>query len=416
MFVDHVRVYVRAGDGGAGVVSFQRVRGKPRGRAIGGSGGAGGDVIVRADASVATLLRYRRHPHHRAGNGTHGQGDMRSGSHGEDLVLLVPPGTVVRDESGVMLADLVEDGQEVLVLKGGRGGRGNAALVDALHRAPAYCEQGEFGEETWIELELKLIADAALVGYPNAGKSTLISVVSAAKPKIADYPFTTLQPNLGVVSVGGREFVIADIPGLIEGAADGRGLGHEFLRHIERARVLVFLLDPSPLQTDSPERQLQVLRSELERYSQELAARPGLVVVNKVDLPEGRSAAERLGPDVFSVSAVTREGVTPLLHAMADLVERAEEEAPAREGYVLHRPIGPGFTIRRVGDRWLVEGRVAERAVGFHDLTIPEAADVAARRLKRLGVDRALREAGAKPGDDVQIGDLVFEFSEEDED
>ncbi|NOY56623.1 MAG: GTPase ObgE [Actinobacteria bacterium] len=413
MFIDRVRVRVRAGDGGAGVVSFQRMRGKPRGRAIGGSGGAGGNVILRADESVATLLVYRRHPHHRAGDGTHGQGDLRAGRRGEDLVLLVPCGTTVRDQHGTLLADLVQDGQEVVVLEGGRGGRGNAALVDPAHRAPTYCEQGEYGEEAWLEFELKLVADAALVGFPNAGKSTLISVVSAARPKIADYPFTTLQPNLGVVSVDDREFVLADIPGLIEGASDGKGLGHEFLRHVERSRVLVLLLDPSALQPVSAEEQLEILIRELTSYSADLARRPRLVVMNKIDLPESREALAAFDVSPFAISAVTGEGIPTLLHAIADEIEHAAHVGEDREGYELHRPIGPGFTVRREEGVWIVDGRDAERAIGFHDLTIPEAADLAAKRLRRLGVDDALRDAGAKSGDDVRIGDLVFEFEDE---
>ncbi|MGZ8756147.1 MAG: Obg family GTPase CgtA, partial [Acidimicrobiia bacterium] len=267
MFVDRVRVHLRAGHGGAGVVSFQKLRGKPKGKAIGGSGGKGGAVILRADPSMATLLTYKRNPHHEAGAGTHGQGDLRSGRQGDDLVLSVPLGTVVREDNGVVIADLVEADQHVTVLEGGRGGRGNAALVSRVHRAPNFCEQGEYGAGAWFEFELKLLADAALVGFPNAGKSTLISRVSAARPRIADYPFTTLEPNLGVVSFADREFVFADIPGLIEGAAIGKGLGHEFLRHVERARALVILLDPSPLQTESLLRQYDVLIDELAGHS-----------------------------------------------------------------------------------------------------------------------------------------------------
>jgi GTP-binding protein len=409
MFYDTVRIHVKSGDGGAGVVSFEKRRGKPRGRAVGGSGGPGGDVILRADESVATLLSYRRNPHHRAGSGTHGQGDLRAGRRGDDLVLRVPCGTTIRDGEGTMLADLVADGQQVIVLEGGRGGRGNAALADAKHRYPTYCEQGEFGVGEWLELEMRLVADAALVGFPNAGKSTLIAAVSAAKPKIADYPFTTLQPNLGVVSIDGREFVLADIPGLIEGASDGKGLGHEFLRHVERARVLILLLDPSALQTLPVERQLEVLVEELERYSPDLAARPRLIALNKADLVLDVDAAKGW----FSISAVTGAGVPSLLFAIADEVDGARRAEEDREGYVLHRPLGAGFTIRKEAAVWVVEGRDAERAVSFHDLTIPEAADLAAKRLRRLGVDDALREAGALPGDDVRIGDLVFQFTDE---
>jgi len=416
VFVDRVRVYLRAGHGGAGVVSFQKLRGRPKGKAIGGSGGKGGDVVLRADPSTATLLTYKRSPHHGAGAGTHGQGDLRSGRRGEDLLLPVPLGTVVRDEGGVLIADLVEEDQQVTVLEGGRGGRGNAALVDRMHRAPNFCEQGEYGEGAWFEFELKLLADAALVGFPNAGKSTLIAQVSAARPKIADYPFTTLEPNLGVVSVAGREFIVADIPGLIEGAADGKGLGHDFLRHVERARALVILLDPSPLQTESLLRQHDVLVDELARHSFELAARPRVVAVNKCDLPEAHAlmqeVAAALEVPVYAISAANGAGVEQLLHAVADAVDLAVRRAPEREGFVLHRPVRAGFAIHREGEAWVVEGRVAERAVGLDDLTKPEAADYAAVRLARIGVDDALREAGAQPGDEVRIGELVFEFQE----
>ena len=416
MFVDRVRVHLRAGHGGAGVVSFQKLRGRPKGKAIGGSGGRGGAVVLRADPSMATLLTYKRNPHHEAGAGTHGQGELRSGRQGDDLILSVPLGTVVRDEAGVVIADLVEAGQQVTVLEGGRGGRGNAALVSRLHRAPNFCEQGEYGEGAWFEFELKLLADAALVGFPNAGKSTLISRVSAARPKIADYPFTTLEPNLGVVTVAGREFVFADIPGLIEGAADGKGLGHEFLRHIERARALVFLLDPSPLQTESLVRQYDVLVGELAGHSPELVQRPRVIAVNKGDLPDVVPDVEVLedefGQRVFAISAITGSGIEPLLHAVADAVDLAVRQAPEREGFILHRPVRSGFEVYREGNVWVVEGRVAERAVGLDDLTKPEAADYAAARLARIGVDDALREAGAVPGDEVRIGDLVFEYQE----
>lgn len=409
MFVDRVRVSLRAGNGGAGVAAFERLKGRPKGRPTGGNGGPGGSVILRSDPSVATLLRYQRNPHHAAGNGTHGEGDLRHGKSGEDLVLHVPLGTVVRDDSGTLVADLVEAGQEVVAVRGGRGGLGNAAFVGPANRAPTLAEQGEYGEQAWFTLELKLLADAALIGFPNAGKSTFISKVSAAKPKIANYPFTTLEPNLGVVSFDGREFVLADIPGLIEGAAEGKGLGHEFLRHTERARVLVILLDPAETQTDPPEDQLRILRGEIEDYSPELAARPSIVVMNKIDLDGARRAADDLG--VLAVSAITGEGLTEVLHAIADRVDEAEREAPERKGFVLHRPLGPTFSIVREDDAWRVEGRSAERAIAFADLTLPEAADMAARRLARLGVDEALTEAGAVAGDEVRIGDLAFEFT-----
>jgi len=333
---------------------------------------------------------------------------MRHGKTGDDLILPVPLGTVVRDDHGTVIADLVEPGQEVVAVPGGRGGHGNAAFVSPENRAPALAEQGEYGREEWFTLELKLVADAALVGFPNAGKSTFIAAVSAAKPKIADYPFTTIEPNLGVVSFDGREFVLADIPGLIEGAAGGKGLGHEFLRHTERARVLVFLLDPSETQPIPAQEQLEVLQREIESYSSELAARPRLVLLNKADLSGADEVAGDMG--ISAVSALTGDGVREALHGIADLVEVAERDAPERRGYVLHRPLGPSFTIVEEEGAWRVTGRSAERAVAFADLTLPEAADTAARRLARLGVDDALARAGAVAGDEVRIGDLAFEF------
>jgi GTP-binding protein len=409
MFVDRVRVSLRAGNGGAGVAAFQRSKGRPKGRPIGGNGGPGGSVLLRADPSVATLLRYQRNPHHAAGGGTHGEGDLRHGKSGEDIVLEVPLGTMVYDDDGVLIADLAEAGQEVVAVRGGRGGLGNAAFVSPANRAPAMAEQGEYGREEWFTLEMRLLADAALIGFPNAGKSTFISKVSAAKPKIADYPFTTLEPNLGVVSFDGREFVLADIPGLIEGAAEGRGLGHEFLRHTQRARVLVILLDPAETQTDTPEEQLEILRHEITSYSAELGRRPALVLMGKSDLEGAAEAAEGLG--AMPVSSVTGEGVRDALHSIADLVEQAEREAPERRGFILHRPLGPTFGIDREDDAWRVSGSAVERAVGFADLTLAEAADMAARRLARLGVDEGLLAAGAVAGDEVRIGDLAFEFT-----
>jgi len=417
VFIDEARVRLCAGDGGAGVASFHKERGKPRGRPEGGSGGAGGDVVVVADPGVASLLDFRRHPHRRAGSGTHGRGDLQHGRRGADLVLAVPVGTVVRDAVGTVLADLTEPGARALLQQGGRGGRGNAALVGPRHVAPTFAEQGEYGEEAEFTFELKLLADAAIIGFPNAGKSTLISRVSAARPKVAPYPFTTLEPNLGVVEVDDRQFVLADIPGLVEGAAEGRGLGHAFLRHAERARALLLLLDPSPLQETSVARQHGVLLGELQRHDPILAARPRVVAVNKADIPEAAEAAAALeaalGRPVFLVSAITGAGLPALMHAVADLVEEAVRAAPQRPGYLLHRPAPPGFTVRREGERWVVTGKAAERAVALDDLTVPEAADFAARRLSRAGVDEALRRAGARPGDEVQIGDLVFEFEEE---
>ena len=417
MFIDEVVVHLRAGDGGAGVVSFKRERGKPRGKAEGGSGGPGGDVVVEADQAVSTLLGYGRRPHRRAPSGTHGKGDLQHGRKGDDLVLGVPPGTLVRDRDGTVIADLARPGQRVTVLTGGRSGRGNAALVGPRHVAPNFAEQGEYGAEGDFTFELKLMADAAIIGFPNAGKSTLIARVSAARPKIADYPFTTLEPNLGVVDIDDRQFVLADIPGLIEGASEGRGLGHRFLRHVERARALVVLLDPSPLQEHSVAEQLGILRTELARHEPALALRPEVVVVSKADIAEAgpaRAGLAAVGIDALAMSAVTGAGVDRVMHAVADAVAASERSLPDGEGFVLFRPAPAGFEVEHDGERWVITGRMAERAVAFDDLTKPEAADVAARRLARAGVDDALRKMGARAGDEVRIGDLVFEFAEDD--
>ena len=372
-------------------------------------------MIIVADAAVSTLLDYQRRPHRRAEAGTHGKGELQHGKRGDDLVLTVPPGTIVRSADGTMLADLAAPGQRVTVLRGGRGGLGNAALAGPRRLAPNYSEQGEYGASAEFVFELKVVADAAIIGFPNAGKSTLIARVSAARPKVADYPFTTLVPNLGVVDVSGRRFVLADIPGLIEGAAEGKGLGHVFLRHVERCRALLFLLDPSPLQSEPCPRQLGILRDELRRHDPTLADRPSLVAVSKCDLPEVADAVAALravGVEPMLVSAVTGEGIEPLMHALADLVGLTTLQGEG-EGFILHRPVEDAIVIDRVGARWVVSGRRAERAVAFDDLTKPEAAEQAARRLASAGVDDELRRRGAVAGDEVQIGDIVFEFQEE---
>lgn len=411
MFVDTVTVKARGGNGGAGVSSFLRRKGLPKGKPNGGSGGAGGSVILVADSNVPTLLRYERHPHWQAPGGTHGEGDSKHGKRGDDLRLPVPVGTVVKDDNGIVIADLVEIGQELVVARGGKGGKGNAAFVSPARKAPAFAEQGEYGEEIDVRLELKLLADAALVGYPNAGKSTLISRVSAARPKIADYPFTTLTPNLGVVSLGDSEFVLADIPGLIEGAAEGKGLGHDFLRHTERASVLVVLLDPSTLQTDPPARQRDVLLAELERHNPDLALRHHIVAVSKAELLDSEELASLgLPDDVITISALTGEGVDELMYAVMELVDQVERETPVMEGFVLHRPLRDNFTIRKDGAEWVVEGTAAIRAVNLSDLTDPDAADFVAKRLQHSGIVEGLVTAGAEPGDDVRIGSIVFTF------
>jgi GTP-binding protein len=409
-FVDEVLVNVRGGDGGAGCVSFRREAHVAKGGPDGGDGGRGGDVWLVADRNVSSLLAFEDHPHRRATSGTHGQGKRRHGHGGVDLEVPVPEGTMVLDRDGTVLADLVHLGDRYLAAAGGQGGKGNSRFLSNRRRVPTFAEQGEHGEERWVRLELKLMADVALVGYPNVGKSTLISRISAAKPKVADYPFTTLQPHLGVVRVDdGRDLVVADIPGIVEGASEGRGLGLRFLRHIERARVLVVLLDlagGADAET-SPEAQAEVLLAELGAYRPELLARPRLVVGSRADI----AAPVAEGFDGLRISGVTGEGLGPLVGRMAELVTTARVEEPEPEAFVVHRPVPEGIYVRRDDDgSFVVEGRQAARAVALSDLTNAEALDYAHERLRRLGVDRALARAGATDGDIVYIGKLSFQY------
>jgi GTP-binding protein len=334
MFVDYAVIHVYGGTGGSGAEAFRREKGVPRGGPSGGDGGRGGDVILRADRHLTTLLDYRYQQHYRAERGQHGQGNNRTGRDGASLILRVPPGTVVRDaDTGEFLGELLEDGQELVVARGGRGGRGNAAFATPTRRAPRIWEPGEEGEQRRIVLELKLIADVGLVGKPNAGKSTLLAAISAARPKIADYPFTTLTPNLGVVELpGSRTYVVADIPGIIEGAHDGKGLGLRFLRHIERTRTLAYLV---PVDAEDPQGEYEVLRRELEAYSPELAARPHCVVLTKADLlAPGQDPPKIHAPaawGTFVISAVARRGLGDLLESLWRRVQEAVEEAAQRE-------------------------------------------------------------------------------------
>lgn len=417
-FVDDCNLNVRAGDGGAGCVSFRREAHVSRGGPDGGDGGKGGDLWLVADRNVASLLSFRDHPHRRATSGTHGQGKGRHGHSGDDLIVAVPEGTTVRDFEGEVVADLVHHGDRWLAAAGGRGGRGNARFLSNKRRAPGFAEQGEVGEEQWLRLELRLLADVALVGFPNVGKSTLISRISAARPKIADYPFTTLEPNLGVVRVDdGVEMVVADIPGLIEGASDGRGLGHQFLRHIERARVLVVLLDLAVgTSLPGPAEQLRILLSELGRYQADLLERPRLVVGSRVDVgdPDAVDELTDLGVELV-LSAVTGERLPELVGQMATLVQAARAAEPEPEAYVVYRPVAEGFRVERHDDgSFAVVGREAVRAVALSDLTNLEALAVARERLERLGVHRALARAGAAKGSIVRIGDLTFDYEPDD--
>jgi GTP-binding protein len=431
-FVDEAQLHAKAGNGGAGSVSFRREAHVARGGPDGGDGGRGGDVWLVADPNEASLLGFKDHPFRRAGDGAHGSGKRRHGHRGADLVVPVPVGTVVRDRSGALLCDLCVPGERWLAAEGGRGGRGNARFLANARRAPAFSEQGEHGEERWLDLELKLTADVALVGFPNAGKSTLISVISAARPKIADYPFTTLQPHLGVVRVGApgddTELAVADIPGLVEGAAEGRGLGHRFLRHVERARALVLLVDLSSATATDPAAQVAVLLGELGRYEPRLLERPRLVVGSKADVAQVRARTRT--PLDFVISAVTGEGVPDLVRRMASIVvesrvaqsfvggvrELAPEDGSSapdvvdgRGALVEHRPAPEELVAERAGPHaWRIVGREAEHAVNLSDLTDDDALAEAVRRLRRLGTDRVLVRAGARDGEEVKVGMLSF--------
>jgi len=418
-FVDEAQIHVKGGDGGAGAVSFRREAHVDRGGPDGGDGGRGGDVWLVAATNQSSLLGFRDHPHRRAGDGGHGGGKRKHGANGKDLEVPVPVGTRVMDGTGVLLADLLAEGDRWMAAPGGRGGRGNASFLSNRRRAPSFAEQGEQGHEQWYDVELALVADVALVGFPNAGKSTLISRVSAAKPKIADYPFTTLEPHLGVVRApGGGDFTVADIPGLVEGAAEGKGLGHRFLRHVTRARVLLVLVTSDPAVGTGVEDQERILLDELRRYRPELLDRPRIVIRSKSDLdapepPPGRDATGGSPGGVrMAVSAVTGAGVDRLVGVVATMVDeerRALQARAGRQAVVIHRPLPEGFTVDRRDDgTFEVVGRTVERVVSLNDITGDEAADYVQGRLRRLGVDRALVRAGARDGDVVHIGALSF--------
>ena len=418
-FVDSAQLHAKAGDGGAGCVSFRREAHVAKGGPDGGDGGRGGDVWLVADHNQSSLLGFRDHPFRRATDGQHGTSKRMHGSAGKDVLVPVPVGTLVYSQDGELLVDLAGPGDRWRAAEGGLGGQGNNRFLSNQRRAPAFAEQGEVGEERWYNLELKLQADVALIGFPNVGKSTLIARVSAARPKIADYPFTTLVPNLGVVRVGARsgrpqdatEFVMADIPGLIEGAAEGRGLGHDFLRHVERARVLCVLIDLSEYAPEEPAQQLEILLRELGDYQADLLERPRVVIGSKGDV-----AARELD-GVPTVSAVTGAGVDALLNELAGLVieVRAREALESDHRVVVHRPVPEEVSVEKVGDAlWLVHGRPAERAVRFQDLTDDQALAEVVRRLKALGVDRVLARAGVRDGDEVTIGPLSLEWWRDD--
>ena len=427
MLYDKARIFVQGGHGGNGCMSFRREAHVPRGGPDGGDGGHGGDVVLLCDDSLRDLQSFKRRAHYKAPRGRHGEGALKQGSEGEDLVVLVPPGTEVRMPDGTV-HDLVVPGQRATVARGGTGGRGNRRFTSPTRQSPRFSERGLPGEEEWIDLQLKLLADVGLVGLPNAGKSSLISVLTRAAPKVADYPFTTLEPHLGVLEGADRQLVIADIPGLIEGASEGAGLGHDFLAHVERTRLLVHVLDLAPLDASDPQENFAVIERELERHDPRLARLPRILVLSKADLvpPAETDAAcaqwrERLGEDVpvLVTSSATRQGVDELgvllLRSVPLAQPRPLDELLAEEALAEHQVFRPA-----AGRAWHVEtvaegsyrvvGEPVERLLARYDVENEEALAHVERRLKRMGVIRALEAAGFEPGDDVEIAGVVFEL------
>lgn len=424
MFYDQAKIYVKGGDGGSGVVAFRREKYVPEGGPSGGDGGRGGQVIFVADEGLRTLVDFRYNRHYKAERGQHGQGKNMHGRSGQDMRVRIPVGTVIKDaETGEILADLVEHGQEVVVAKGGRGGRGNARFMSNTNKAPTIAEKGEPGEERTLLLELKLLADVGLVGFPNVGKSTIISRISAAKPKIADYHFTTLVPNLGVVELGdGESFVVADIPGLIEGAHTGAGLGHAFLRHTERTRLLLHVLDMAGSEGRDPLEDFQIIQEELQKYSADLAQRPMMIVANKMDLTGAEENLERfqeaLGDkyEIFPVSAATGEGLQEMVYAIAkvlpeipapQLFVQAEEEHRVTEAVDEKR-----FELTREGDYFIISGKEIEKHVHMTMFESEDGVYRFQRILKAMGIEDALREEGIQNGDKVLIGEMEFTWEE----
>ncbi|NLI92407.1 MAG: GTPase ObgE [Peptococcaceae bacterium] len=422
MFYDRTKIYVKAGDGGAGAVSFRREKYVPLGGPNGGDGGRGGNIILEADEGLRTLVDFRYKRHYKADRGEHGEGKDMHGKSAEDLILRVPAGTMIKDEAtGEILADLTRHGQRVTIAKGGRGGRGNARFMSNTNKAPTVAERGEPGEEHWLLLELKLLADVGLVGFPNVGKSTLISRVSAARPKIADYHFTTLVPNLGVVKVEDESFVMADIPGIIEGAHTGAGLGHEFLRHIERTRLLLHILDIGGTEGRDPIRDFEIINRELQQYSPALAERPMIVVPNKMDVSGAEENLTRLKQflqgqyEIFPISAVTGEGVQELLHKVIQVLPQLhpiEFSANPDEHRTIQAKNEERFRIDRQDTMYVIKGKEIERHAAMAYLDTDDGIMRFQNILKVMGVDDALREEGIKAGDKVMIGNLELEWSE----
>jgi GTP-binding protein len=431
MFVDKAKIFVKGGDGGDGIVSFRREKYVPEGGPAGGDGGKGGDVIFRVEQGLRTLMDFKYQKHFKAQRGEKGKIKGQHGANAGNMVVKVPPGTlVIDDDSQAVLADMTRHDQEVVIARGGRGGRGNIRFATANNPAPEIAENGEEGEERWIVLELKVMADVGLVGFPSVGKSTLLSVVSAAKPKIGAYHFTTLSPNLGVVDVGdGRSFVMADLPGLIEGAHEGVGLGHEFLRHIERTRVIVHVVDMSASEGRDPYDDWLKINQELYLYNAKLEERPQIIVANKMDMPESERNLNEFKQkltesyphfEIYPISAVTKQGIQEVLYRAADLLESIPEappveevsDVPERKVFRLEQRDDDQFTIRRESDVFVVESPGIEKFVKRTNFNSQDAVQRFARIMRKMGVDKELRNKGAQDGHMVRIGDFEFEFVE----
>ncbi|RIX50552.1 GTPase ObgE [Paenibacillus nanensis] len=433
MFVDKAKIFVKGGDGGDGIVSFRREKYVENGGPAGGDGGNGGDLIFRVDEGLRTLMDFRYQKHFKAERGERGKVKGMHGASAEDTIVRIPPGTVViDDDTGEVIADMTRHGQEVVVAKGGRGGRGNIRFATPTNPAPYISENGEEGEERWVVLELKVMADVGLVGFPSVGKSTLLSVVSGAKPKIGAYHFTTITPNLGVVDVGdGRSFVMADLPGLIEGAHEGVGLGHEFLRHVERTRVIIHVIDMAASEGRDPYDDWKKINAELALYNAKLAERPQIIAANKMDMPEAEEQLELFKQqlaeedseriyEIVPISSLTKQGIQELLYKAADLldtvaVQTEVEEVKAieeRKVYSYEKKEDITFTIHREDEIFVVESEGIARMMKRMNLNSYDAVMRFARIMRKLGVDEALRKQGAKDGDMVRVNDFAFEFFE----
>lgn len=421
MFIDQVSVYVKAGDGGNGMAAFRREKYVPKGGPAGGDGGNGGDVIFEVDEGINTLIDFRYNRHFKADRGENGMSKSKHGRNTEALVVPVPPGTVVYDEdTNELLADLTEHGQRAVIVKGGRGGRGNIRFATSKNPAPTLSENGEPGEERNIRVELKVIADVGLVGFPSVGKSTLLSVVSAARPKIADYHFTTLSPNLGVVDTeDGRSFVMADLPGLFEGAHEGVGLGHQFLRHVERTRLIVHLIDMASMEGRNPYDDYVKINEELKQYDDVLMEKKQIIVANKMDMPEAEENLaefrEKIGADVdvIPISSFTRKGLDVLLYKIADTLDTIPKHTAVIEDTVViePKPQEKPFTVSRDDDgAFVLQGNEIEKLFKMTDFTTDEGVKRFARQIRHMGVDNELRKRGAQDGDAVRLLDFEFEF------